>query len=513
MQITRRDLLAYAAAIGVPGSLIDLAFAQAGTPRIRQNITVFEQDAAKVAALRAAIGKMKARSLVNADDPLGYDYWASVHGTDKAKPVNLQNIYGQCDHTRVALSGQPSYIAQHFVSWHRAFLFYFEATLKAAAKEAGIATALELPYWNWYATGTISTIFTTGDASSNPLWHDRANTSVTSSSLARGFFAKKDLVPASLSTWANSFSVPMEFNPHGVVHSVIGYDMGNILTSARDPIFWLHHANIDRLWTSWFNMGGGRSNPPDASPWAQKTFVFDTAGLQKQTAMAVENSEQVLNYRYDDYTPFPGPTPAGPAIAQGPVIQMEGAVTQTSGGAVTHALGIAPNSTTVSSASSLTLGNQSVAVDMKLAPAIQTQLHTFAAQATPPAGITSAWLVLENVEIGPDGQQGGFSFSVKASLPGRAGNSREVTLAELNAFNWPSAAAPDAAHDHGGALQPVTLTIPLKDVLRGLQVASPADLTKGLRVFFQSAHPEKPGNPQYIKIGSISIKTSNSPIQ
>jgi tyrosinase len=40
-------------------------------------------------------------------------------------------------------------------------------------------------------------------------------------------------------------------NPHGQVHVNIGGDMQSTLTSPNDPVFYLHHANVDRLWWKW----------------------------------------------------------------------------------------------------------------------------------------------------------------------------------------------------------------------------------------------------------------------
>jgi tyrosinase len=516
MTISRRAVLPYATLLSFPTIVIETAaaLAQAAPARVRQNVKQFAQDSQKVAALRAGVGKMKARSKANQDDPLGWYYWSAVHGTKDPVPAALQAVYRQCEHTPFRQNPlQPTFIAEHFISWHRPFLFFFEATLKRAAQEAGVATAFELPYWDWYADGNLPKIFTEGTENSNPLLHPRQNDEIDSTVLDRTPFAQKDLLPSSIPAWRRSFAVPFEMNPHGAVHDLIGGDMGAIRTSARDPIFWLHHANIDRMWTVWTKMADGRTNPPPTSPWAQKLFTYDTAGQLTQTAGAVVDSEKILKYRYDDEAPLPAAPPA-PAAA---MVQVE-AVPQAAG--ATPGTGAAPTATAqpqglgimiVSSATSLSLGNRSVAVDMKLPQATQTQLHTFAASSAPagPAGITGAWLVLENVEIGPDGQDGGFSFSVKATLPD---GSRKVTLAQLGTFTWPSTSAQDA-HDHGYA--PITLTIPLKEVLDELGVANPGDLAKGLRVVFEAAHREKPNAPnsQFIKIGSISIKTTTAPVQ
>merc|ERR1712065_95101 len=37
---------------------------------------------------------------------------------------------------------------------------------------------------------------------------------------------------------------------HGVAHVMIGGDMGR-MESPNDPIFYMHHANVDRLWHVW----------------------------------------------------------------------------------------------------------------------------------------------------------------------------------------------------------------------------------------------------------------------
>ena len=38
--------------------------------------------------------------------------------------------------------------------------------------------------------------------------------------------------------------------------ALIGGLMGDPHTATRDPVFWLHHANIDRIWWLWTQGGG-----------------------------------------------------------------------------------------------------------------------------------------------------------------------------------------------------------------------------------------------------------------
>ena len=48
----------------------------------------------------------------------------------------------------------------------------------------------------------------------------------------------------------NSFRVEFENGPHMLVHGIIAGHMGSNW-SPSDPLFYLHHANVDRIWTFW----------------------------------------------------------------------------------------------------------------------------------------------------------------------------------------------------------------------------------------------------------------------
>jgi tyrosinase len=56
---------------------------------------------------------------------------------------------------------------------------------------------------------------------------------------------------------------------HNGVHVWVGGTMSVIPTAPSDPVFWMHHANIDRLWAQWQTAHPGL-NPslpgPPASP-------------------------------------------------------------------------------------------------------------------------------------------------------------------------------------------------------------------------------------------------------
>ena len=48
-----------------------------------------------------------------------------------------------------------------------------------------------------------------------------------------------------------SFRRVFEGNPHGQAHVSFGGYISQIGTAARDPLFFLLHANVDRLWAKW----------------------------------------------------------------------------------------------------------------------------------------------------------------------------------------------------------------------------------------------------------------------
>ncbi|HEV7778857.1 MAG TPA: tyrosinase family protein [Luteibacter sp.] len=77
----------------------------------------------------------------------------------------------------------------------------------------------------------------------------------------------------------------LEAGPHDSVHSDIGGFMRTML-SPVDPLFYLHHANVDRLWEAWMALQGeeGQAVLPkddDFAIWGSERFEFfhDEAGL------------------------------------------------------------------------------------------------------------------------------------------------------------------------------------------------------------------------------------------
>jgi len=89
--------------------------------------------------------------------------------------------------------------------------------------------------------------------------------------------------------------------------------MGQVPWAAFDPIFYLHHCNIDRIWASW--NAGGRKNPTDTT-FLNKTFVF-ADGNGNRVVGTIKNFLDIapLGYKYDHLEPVPTCPPVSAAAA------------------------------------------------------------------------------------------------------------------------------------------------------------------------------------------------------
>lgn len=266
---------------------------------VRKDISTLSSN--EIASLRHGVQVMMSRA---PSDPTSWRYQADMHGTYDAP----QPLFNGCQHA--------SYF---FFSWHRMYLYYFERILRAASGDP----YLTLPYWN-YSSGSERQIplpYRQPADSTNPLYiSDRDATMNAGGS-----------VPASAASYSVAFSdIPfetpfgasfggnpspptqfdsgtgdLEQQPHNVIHCVVGGLMCDPDTAAQDPVFFLHHANIDRLWKRWLDQGGGRANPTSDATWMNQTFQFfdEHGNMVSLAGKDVLNTVTQLDYRYDDDPP------------------------------------------------------------------------------------------------------------------------------------------------------------------------------------------------------------------
>ena len=218
------------------------------------------------------------------------------------------------------------------MSWHREFVRRFELDLQA------IDPSVHLHYWDWTEdnlnnAGTESYIWRadfmggpgapgSGAVTDGPFsgWGLVRNSFNRFSSPGTG----GSITSAMNNPNYSSFRPGIE-GPHGGAHVWVGGFVGNAAIAPRDPVFWLIHSNVDRLWAEWIDRhqgsggfvpfaptsGGptghnlhdtmwpwnGGTSPQGHSPWV--------VSPENVTAADVLDHE-ALGYQYDTLDPFCG---------------------------------------------------------------------------------------------------------------------------------------------------------------------------------------------------------------
>jgi hypothetical protein len=216
------------------------------------------------------------------EDPESWMWAANTHGAPPSTPS--RPAWRQCAHASL-----------FFLPWHRAYLAWFEGTIRklTADDEWG------LPYWNYSDPDapdaatlpvefTVATRTVAGQVVPNPLFDSTRNEGplppedidvVPSLTEARFVGAVPDVGFGGTDRDRNFGDV--ESTPHNWVHVDIAGLMESPATAGQDPIFWLHHANIDRLWEVWLSLPGSlRLTDPGGgsaflvSQWQSAIFWF-----------------------------------------------------------------------------------------------------------------------------------------------------------------------------------------------------------------------------------------------
>jgi tyrosinase len=304
-----------------------------------------------------AVGAM---SSLPATDPTSWRWQGGVHGYDPstdpfvnlsatpAQPI-MDQFWRQCQHG-----------CWFFLPWHRMYLGYFERIVRAAVVKLGGPADWALPYWNYSDTSNpnakaLPPCFrepALPDGSPNPLFViqeinilrapgvNSGDPSVIpdedvnlSGCLSENFFSPD----TDTTTGDLGFGGPaMGFNHDGQVfatnsvesipHNQIHVDVGgqwmqggatvdgwmiNPDTAALDPIFWLHHANIDRLWSVWNRISPANADPTGsvnvggqniAWPTTVSFSFYDETGnvVTMTPSQVLDTTQTVFSYDYED---------------------------------------------------------------------------------------------------------------------------------------------------------------------------------------------------------------------
>ena len=235
-----------------------------------------------------------------------------------------------------------------FAPWHRFMLHQLEQNLQRVLND----NAFGLPYWDWAADGQMTPAkqkkskLWAGDCMGNSGTPISTGPFVFDPADPKSFCVRIDVDPftgklrqskrgLSRELGAGATSLPnkkttknvLKLNPydaspwdrtpdlfrntlegwaggkpglHNLVHVWVGGDMSPA-TSPNDPVFFLNHCNVDRIWEAWMQKNGRTYLPPDSAPADLKghrlndILVSLISGSTKPSAVLDMSSE----YTYD----------------------------------------------------------------------------------------------------------------------------------------------------------------------------------------------------------------------
>jgi tyrosinase len=229
----------------------------------RKSLSTLDANAPEISALRSAIPAMQQSGL--------WDRLVAIHSQDWRQ--------------------HHSWL---FLPWHRAFLYEFELAVRRLTYDD-----FRMPYLDWDADKIPALLF------DPPFAHDGRthgpDDSMRDFQGSGGWFWQSAPRPFADFFGRVDFGGDDESYGHNLVHIFVGGDMGNIQTAPRDPLFWFHHANVDRLWWHWDQQYGCTSSDCFPSDWLSERVngIEDPDGSAVQP-IAVQSllSTQTMGYDY-----------------------------------------------------------------------------------------------------------------------------------------------------------------------------------------------------------------------
>lgn len=228
---------------------------------VRQNVDALSGP--QLASLRSAYARLMG-IFDNVETP-GYNWWAGLHG--------LAGWY--CWHEALPIGGGVN--ANLFLPWHRAYILYFELSLR------DLDPTVALPWWDWRNIDSIPEAFSerTVNGEANPLYEGHISVPNVEDRPTLRFPGERVSPTFSLPTPEEvdalySITDFVQFSSklqgiHNRIHMWTGGnsaegDPGDMCiqdTAAYDPVFWSHHSMVDRVWYLWQLQNGVNNIPAE----------------------------------------------------------------------------------------------------------------------------------------------------------------------------------------------------------------------------------------------------------
>jgi tyrosinase len=319
MATSRREVLLHGCVIGAGIIAADLtgleALAQGAAPKVRRSLHGMAPNDPILQTWRDGVRLLKA-----ANGNISWANFAAVHGDS--------NGFNLCPHGN-----------WYFLPWHRAYILMYERAVRQLTGNNDFA----LPYWDWTLDRQMPPSFVEPmfHGQPNPLFEQQRTATPTDAlpdSTVGQAIINQILTQSPFETFGTSRPVgqdsldqswincefcgtqgTLEATPHNLVHNFVGGLMAQA-TSSLDPIFLMHHCNIDRIWWMWVQ--GGGTNSPDPL-WSDMTFqnnFFNPDGTQFSPKVSDLLTPEPLGYAYVDQAvttmafpaAAPSPAPARP---------------------------------------------------------------------------------------------------------------------------------------------------------------------------------------------------------
>lgn len=430
------------------------------------------------------------------NDRTSWVYIAALHGVDQqgwtSQNLLSQNLVMPPQDPLVDRFGQCQHAGWFFLPWHRGYLHALEAILADVIVTLGGPADWALPYWNYLDAANpnarkIPQEFldpTMPDGSANALADALRGPATTLgpqpwvptdiSLTAQSAESVYTAIPGTLgyggpisgfAQFGNAYGAN-EADPHNLVHVMIGGDtspapqgwMFDPNFAALDPIFWVHHCNVDRLWSAW--LSDTTHVQETGAPWRNGPFPMqftmpDTAGALWIFVPEDTLPGAPLDPTYDDLTDGTGivPTP----LPLGVAVNSNASPSPPPGGS-SALIGASPTG--------LTVGSAPASAKIQLAG---TGILAAAEPDADKAGRERYYLNLEGVK--------GGSPSVVLSISLSAPNAQlqmdaAQTIKTVALFGLSNATKVDGPHGGGG----ISATVEITDIVHQLHPVNPSEI-------------------------------------
>jgi hypothetical protein len=301
---------------------------------VRYNVNTPKGQKA-LAAMQVAFDSMRKMDCSNV---LSWYYQGSIHWIPDTVKDNklcasysnkseLKKAWDNCTHT----AGSDI----NFLSWHRLYIWHLEEIVRKLSGDPEFA----LPYWGYtdttdtIANRTMNKMFRDPNSLFEKSRFEPLNSGVP---LNGAIIQVLDTEPLMEEKDVAVFTTTLDNGIHGAMHNYIGggngspykifnpiyncdcYNNGpnndtcdgglmrNVPSAGYDPIFFMHHSNVDRLWQQWTNSPNGKlltAEDLNSFPWPYVFFNADGKEISYTTDEVLAAIYNV-DYEYDD-TPTP----------------------------------------------------------------------------------------------------------------------------------------------------------------------------------------------------------------